>query len=82
MLACRNPIDRIPKVFRNTSKLCAYYIGGTKNKQIKKECTHLKRYAKVLEADYNPSVKFVNRIYKILGIKNTIRLLAIYNKIR
>ena len=24
MLACRNPIDRIPKVFRNTPKLCAY----------------------------------------------------------
>ena len=26
MLACRNPIDRIPKVFRNTPKLCAYII--------------------------------------------------------
>ena len=26
MLACRNPIDRIPKVFRNTPKLCAYVI--------------------------------------------------------
>ena len=26
MLACRNPIDRIPKVFRNTSKLCAYLL--------------------------------------------------------
>ena len=27
MLACRNPIDRIPKVFRNTPKLCAYIRG-------------------------------------------------------
>ena len=26
MLACRNPIDRIPKVFRNTPKLCAYSV--------------------------------------------------------
>lgn len=26
MLACRNPIDRIPKVFRNTPKLCAYSL--------------------------------------------------------
>lgn len=58
------------------------YIGGTKNKQIKKECTQLKKYAKVLKADYNPYVKFINKAYKILGFKNTIRLLSIYNKIR
>ena len=42
----------------------------------------LKKYAKVLKADYNPYVKFINKAYKILGFKNTIRLLSIYNKIR